>query len=316
MRTKLLSFLMLLTVAINYGQITATSSSVAIQGIARDDNGNARANTQIPLTLQLYYKLNGTNTTISTQTISNVTTDAFGVFSTFLDIDKNKYPTIAANQTFLKISGKNTSNQDVTISDQAFTQVPYAIMANNGVPTGSIMPYIGTTAPLGWALCDGARLSTDGSAAALITLVGDYAPDLRGMFLRGAGENNVYASTIEPNNLKAFQNTSNLEHGHIANASSTPDHYHNIFSNGYTADNNGSGPLGEPTTDKKYKVGHYNNDDGEWKTRLRYTNSTTEPIDRGRTSNNGGHGHTITVNPSGGSESRPINYGVNYIIKL
>jgi hypothetical protein len=289
MRTKLLSFLMLLTVAINYGQITATSSSVAIQGIARDDNGNARANTQIPLTLQLYYKLNGTNTTISTQTISNVTTDAFGVFSTFLDIDKNKYPTLAANQTFLKISGKNTSNQDVTISDQAFTQVPYAIMANNGVPTGSIMPYIGTTAPVGWALCDGARLSTDGSAAALITLVGDYAPDLRGMFLRGAGENTANAAEIEPNTLKGVQTSENKSHKHTGTTNAAGNHSHQYRY--FDKDTNGGGFDGG----------------GNW---LGLNTS-------GRTDTTGDHTHPFTTDLDGNAtESRPINFGVNYIIKL
>lgn len=318
MRTKLLSFLMLLTVAINYGQITATSSSVAIQGIARDDNGNARANTQIPLTLQLYYKLNGTNTTISTQTVSNVTTDAFGVFSTFLDIDKNKYPTLAANQTFLKISGKNTSNQDVTISDQAFTQVPYAIMANNGVPTGSIMPYIGTTAPVGWALCDGARLSTDGSAAALITLVGDYAPDLRGMFIRGAGQNGnaTNAAEIQPNTLKAVQSSDNKSHSHTGNTSNDGNHYHNMF----TRQDSGSGQttIGYlATTDQLYKVSPRRDGNGDWNGELMYSpDQINNVIDRGRTSTNGDHNHSFTTATSGTTESRPINFGVNYIIKL
>jgi hypothetical protein len=312
MRTKLLSFLMLLTVAINYGQTTASAAGIAIQGIARDNNGNARINTQISLTLKLYYVLNNAEVAIVTSTVKNADTDGFGVFSLVLETKANENILIANTEAYLRISDGST-----TISDEKLKQVPYAIAASNGVPTGSIMPYIGNTAPAGWVMCNGSALPSDAlGGAALRALVGDNAPNLQGMFLRGAGENNVYASTIEPNNLKAFQNTSNLEHDHSANASSTPDHYHNIFSNGYTADNNGSGPLGEPTTDTKYKVGHYNNDDGDWKTRLRYTNSTTEPIDRGRTSNNGGHDHTITVNSSGGSESRPINYGVNYIIKL
>lgn len=289
MRTKLLSFLMLLTVAVNYGQITATSSSVAIQGIARDDNGNARANTQIPLTLKLYYKLNGTDTAISTQTVSNVTTDAFGVFSTLLDIDKNKYPTLAANQTFLKISGKNSSDQDVTISDQPFTQVPYAIIANNGVPTGSIMPYIGTTAPIGWALCDGSRLTTDGSAAALIILVGDYAPDLRGMFIRGAGQNGTTANAaeIQPNTLKAVQSSDNKSHSH--NMNEAGEHSHNYSAHTTVGNNADSGGDISAADNPSYR-----------------TNLTTTLSGK----------HIHVINNSGGTESRPINYGVNYIIKL
>lgn len=283
---------MLLTVATSYAQITATSSGVAIQGIARDENGNARANQQIPLTLKLYYKLNGNETAISTQTVSNVTTDAFGVFSTKVDIDQSKYTTLAGNQTFLRISGKDSSgNLDIVISDQAFTQVPYAVVANNGVPTGSIMPYIGTLAPIGWALCDGAALPTDGSAVALIALVGNNTPNLQGMFLRGTGTSPVNGQAGPA--LKANQQDGleshlhNAAHGH---GITDPGHAHSI------------------------SMRIRGNEDGSNKWTLASDASTTNtnPNTTGITINN----FTGNTAYTGTTETRPVNYGVNYIIKL
>jgi microcystin-dependent protein len=65
-------------------------------------------------------------------------------------------------------------------------------------PPGSIMPYIGTSDPDGWIICNGVlRTSTDSRYAALSVLLGGNAnsitpPDLRSRFLRG----NSTVSTI------------------------------------------------------------------------------------------------------------------------
>ena len=91
--------------------------------------------------------------------------------------------------------------------------VPYAIAANNGVPSGSIMPFIGTQAPAGWVLCDGAPLPTDGSADYLIALLGsNNAPNLQGMFLRGTGTSPVNNQAGPA--LMATQEDQNKEHDH------------------------------------------------------------------------------------------------------
>ena len=62
-------------------------------------------------------------------------------------------------------------------------------------PTGSILPFGGTTAPDGWAICDGSLLSRTEYASLFNTIgtsngEGDgsttfHLPDLRGRFLRG-----------------------------------------------------------------------------------------------------------------------------------
>lgn len=309
MRTRLLSLLMLLTVAINYGQITANSAGIAVQGIARDNNNTARASTTISLTFRIY----NSDRVIYELANKAVTTDAFGVFSLVLEPGADKNALIANKEAFLKISEGST-----TISDEKLKQVPYAIAASNGVPTGSIMPYIGTTAPIGWVMCDGSKLSTDGSADALIILVGDYAPDLRGMFIRGAGQNGntTNAAEIQPNTLKTVQTSDNKSHNHTGSTANNGSHQHNMFT-ANTSNNNHQNLGNADTTDQMYKVSARRDDNGGWNTELKYSpDQTNDAVDRGRTSSNGEHNHSFTTANSGTTESRPINYGVNYIIKL
>ncbi|WP_086453937.1 tail fiber protein [Flavobacterium sp. FPG59] len=310
MRTKLLSFLMLLTVAINYGQSSANVAGIAIQGIARDNNNTARTSATISLTFRIYY---GSNVVIYEVT-RTVTTDAFGVFSAVLEPGETNNIVIANTQAYLRISEGST-----TISDEKLKQVPYAIAASNGVPTGSIMPFVGTTAPVGWVMCDGSALPADAlGGAPLRALVGDYAPDLRGIFLRGAGQNGngTNAAEIQPNTLKAVQSSDNKSHNHTGNTSNAGNHYHNMF----TRQDSGSGQttIGYlATTDQLYKVSPRRDGNGDWNGELMYSpNQTNDVIDRGRTSTNGDHNHSFTTANSGTTESRPINYGVNYIIKL
>lgn len=52
------------------------------------------------------------------------------------------------------------------------------------VPIGTVIDYVGTVAPAGWHLCDG---TAHGSAAYLAAFGSDSTPDLRGLFVRGAG---------------------------------------------------------------------------------------------------------------------------------
>jgi hypothetical protein len=74
----------------------------------------------------------------------------------------------------------------------------------DGIPSGTIVPYTGTTAPTGWMLCDGSAISRT-TYANLFNIIGvsfGYGnnattfniPDLRGVFLRGA--NGTRSDTI------------------------------------------------------------------------------------------------------------------------
>lgn len=66
---------------------------------------------------------------------------------------------------------------------QALAEAAEAILTL-GLPTGSILPFNGTTLPAGWAWCDG---SAHGSGALQAVIGSANTPDLRGRFLGGAG---------------------------------------------------------------------------------------------------------------------------------
>ena len=285
----LLSFLTLFTIAINYAQSSASQAGIAVQGIARDANNTALTNKNISLTFELYY-LNASSLEepIYTTTV-NVETDAFGVFSYIIDPTAINNSKFANNQAYLRIK----KGAEI-ISNEIFKHVPYAIAANNGVPTGSIMPFIGTEAPAGWAICNGSELPS--TATKLIAMVGNNAPDLRGMFLRGAGKNNVtgYTENVGPN-LKSRQQDDNLAHTHAAGelaADDAGEHAHDVKIFGFSPSNLLSGS-----------------------SRGIYTYSGTDKTLTSALS--GEHNHKISGSTAEtGTESRPVNYGVNYIIKL
>ncbi|MDG2431508.1 tail fiber protein [Flavobacterium sp.] len=291
MRTKLLSLLMLLTVAINYSQTTASAAGIAVQGIARDNNNTARVSATLSLTFRIYY---GSNVQIYEDT-KTVTTDAFGVFSIVLEPGDNNNIVIANTQAFLKISEGST-----IISDEKLKQVPYAISAANGVPTGSIMPFIGTTAPAGWLLCNGSALPSDvNGGAALRALIGNNAPDLQGMFLRGTGTSPVNSQNGPA--LKGTQGDDLKSHLHASGSlvnSTNGQHNHN-------SNNNRDLLLVKKDT-------------GNTPGTLDASNDEINVVATQNIPNDGNHTHTITGSTAttGGSETRPVNYGVNYIIKL
>lgn len=298
MKTKsfLLLFVLFLTLVVN-AQITTSPAGIAIQGIARDAQNRARANATLTLNFLIYY---GTNTEIYS-TNKQLITDPYGVFSTVIE-PGTKSTLIANKDAYLKISDvTGGSNAAVLISDEKFKQVPYAIAASNGVPTGSIMPYIGTTAPAGWVLCDGQSLTTIDGAGALIALIGNNAPDLRGMFLRGGGTNATTGyTTYSGPALKNFQGEDVKPHTHITSSAGAHTHTSKY-------PNERHGLNGDPAhhNDRAFmKYGPINEDDQSQPERMRDLATTSD----------GAHTHTVTANS--GTETRPVNYGVNYIIKL
>jgi microcystin-dependent protein len=286
MRTKLLSILILLTVAISYAQTTASAAGIAIQGIARNENNTAKVNETLTFTFRIYY---GSNVQIYEDT-KTVTTDAFGVFSIVLEPGETNNIVIANTQAFLKISEGTT-----IISDEKLKQVPYAIAASNGVPTGSIMPYIGTTAPAGWAMCDGSAFPTDASGAALKVFFPDgKTPNLQGTFLRGTGTSPV--NNQAGPGLKGTQGDDFKGHNHSASVND-PGHTHEYGDIFYSEHG------GTVNVTNNYGLnGGSDNDNKGFEIKRTSDNSLTKI--------------TVSTGNTGGSETRPVNYGVNYIIKL
>lgn len=274
-----------------------------MQGIARDNANSAIKNTNLTFTFSIT-KTDNTELYKETQSIK---TDNFGVFSHIVSTgnpqgDAFNSIDFSINDLRLKISVAPDGNA-IEIYNQPFQYSPYAHFAkraskaDNGVPTGSIMPFVGTTAPKGWALCDGGSIASVANGADLRALIGDFTPDLRGMFLRGTGTNEKTEYTsYEGPALKEFQKDANKKHLHKIDINTTEDGKHS---------HKEAVSIGV-TTPILYQPGIVVKN-------FHSNNSASTP----QTDVKGNHIHNVSGNTGdSGTESRPVNFGVNYIIKL
>lgn len=222
-----------------------------------------------------------------------------------------------------------------TIGTQQLMSVPYALYANaagtantatratsaasadNGVPVGTIEAFAGpkTKIPSGWALCDGTSVSqTDPKYAALFAAIGNAwggsgtsnfnLPDTRGLFLRGQGGTNDPDSASRTS-LKTGGNNGKTPTDAVGSyqADIYGSHKHGI----YLAHTNGAG------SDNSASASFIMLDKDSEKNGLVIWHSPNIP-DAIYGATNSGNGNPITYN--GGSETRPKNVYVNYIIKL
>ena len=279
-----------------HAQASVTSTGISIQGIARDENNSALTNIdQLGLTFRIYY-LDGSNNEVQilSQT-QNVRTDNFGVFSYVLPIENTHFIMISNTPAYLKVT-----QGSVVFSNEKLQAVPYAIHAQNGVPTGTIMAYIGATAPTGWLLCDGSAIADNAATARLRELLGaTTTPNLNARYLRGTG--NVTGK--EAIALKGTQDDTFKEHNHGVGSLATNE-------TGSHNHNNGD-----------YKHLLKVNNDGA--TNSWVANNTGRPnlVYSAEMSNAGAHTHTIsgiTANAGNASvnETRVFSYGVTWIIKI
>jgi hypothetical protein len=188
----------------------------------------------------------------------------------------------------------NYRGNNIVVSNSPFQYAPYAKSAENGVPTGTIVAFAGTPAqlPAGWVLCDGRDLNSIIGSKNLRDLIGNNAPDLRGMFIRGTG---ISVVNGQPGpTLRGTQQDGFKTHNISGTAQTAGDHSHNFI-----FDTGGGGDLGGgDLMTAGFSVGALGN----------Y---------RQYTSSEGSHSHTVNGTSVGGlDETRPVNYGVNYIIKL
>jgi len=161
-------------------------------------------------------------------------------------------------------------------------------------PPGMIATYAGTSAPTGWLACQGQAISRT-TYADLFTAIsttwgsGDGSttfnvPDLRGMFVRGTGTNATGSSsgTVGPS-VGAYAADTYLNHSHGV---TDPGHTHTYSYSSIAA--GGSAIAGNPP----YQV--------------------TSPTSTTSTATTG---LTVNTSTTGGTETKPKNYGVLYIIK-
>lgn len=162
------------------------------------------------------------------------------------------------------------------------------------LPPGCIMPFAGTAVPTSWLACQGQAVSQT-TYAALFAAIGTTwnttgegagnfrLPDLRGMFVRGTGTNATGSSSgaVGPS-VGAYAADTYLNHSH---AVTDPGHLHTYsVVSGSAQAVGGSG--------SSYFTGTATTNTG--------TAST---------------GLTVNTSTTGGTETKPKNYGVLYIIK-
>jgi hypothetical protein len=289
-------------------QANVQATGISIQGIARDENNSAVANVDaLGLAFKIYYLDGGNNeVTILNQT-GNVKTDNFGVFSYVMNIDNSIFTAISNTPAYLKVT-----QGSVVFSNEKLQAVPYAIHAQNGVPSGTIMAYVGTTPPVGWLLCDGSSFPDNVYYAQLKALLGGLnTPNLSARYLRGTGVQEGRGGIA----LKGTQYDELRQHAHAVNIATT--------TNGNHEHNAGNGFNKLSRADNRYWV--------LWGSTSSATPSNPENAPQGRTNayDNanlpfaGDHTHQVTGNTaSAGSndgtygDTRPYSYGVNWIIKI
>jgi len=160
-----------------------------------------------------------------------------------------------------------------------------------GAPAGVIMAFAGTAAPTGFLSCDGSAVSRS-TYATLFTAIGTTwgsgdgsttfnVPDLRGMFVRGTGTNATGSSSgaVGPS-VGSYAADTYLNHTHTDSGHTHP---YLAPTRGGAAGPGGVGSGYAPPTDSTYN-----------------TSSGTA---------------NIQTSTTGGTETKPKNYGVLYIIK-
>lgn len=158
------------------------------------------------------------------------------------------------------------------------------------LPAGCIMPFAGTSAPTSWVACDGSAISRT-TYATLFAAIGTTwgsgdgsttfnVPDLRGMFVRGTGTNGTYGTAVGQA-VGTYAADTYLNHNH---AITDPGHTHSYYIWGERRQSDGS------------QSSFWANE--------QYSSTLSNTT-----------GITINNSTTGGTETKPKNYGVLYIIK-
>jgi microcystin-dependent protein len=188
---------------------------------------------------------------------------------------------------------------------RGFNGATWSTLDNSGnvIPTGTILPFGGTTAPSGYAFCDGSAISRTTYAALFTEISTAYGagdgsttfnvPDLRGRFLRGVDGS-------AGNDPDKASRTAMASGGNTGNAVGSVQ--------GQATKKNGLG-VNDPGHTHKVGASTYN-PPGQFANFGR--NDVAASPDFG-TSSTSFTGVTLSA---GDNETRPVNANVNYIIKL
>ena len=103
MKNILLTILLVITSFKVNAQARVTSSGISIQGIAKNAADAALTNQAVPIVVTIYYTVNSTNYTITSQT-GTVNTDAYGFFAYVVNISSDKFLGIANTEAYIKVA--------------------------------------------------------------------------------------------------------------------------------------------------------------------------------------------------------------------
>lgn len=283
--------------------VSAQNSGIGFnyQAVIRDVNGFLIQNQQVTIKFSLYPEQQASTPTWVEK--HNVTTDSFGAFSSTIgkgeraDGIVNNFSDISfsASHFWLKIE----LEQNGSFKEISFTQLPstpYAeAVTSSPFPAGIIVPFGGDAdhVPTGWMLCDGRELERSKYQSLYQTIGKSFGegdgsstfnvPDLRGVFLRGvSGE-----TKKDPDaGLRSFSKKG----GNIGNA---------VGSYQGDAIRNFTGSFNASTGSGVFKNGggsfYIGSKSVHW-----FSNSILD----------------LSLQVPVGSDNRPVNISVNYIIKL
>ena len=173
----------------------------------------------------------------------------------------------------------------------------------SGVPVGTILAHAANTPPTGFLECNGSNISRSTYATLFSTIsttfgVGDGSstfalPDLRGQFIRGwANTGSTDASRV----FGSTQTDQNKNHTHTTDSTSLTGGIRKI-SEGFLAGGSATGVFTKTSDGNNSITG----------------SSSTSPV--GGVDFDGTHTHTISSS-GGGTEARPTNLALMYIIKF
>ncbi|MBQ7461189.1 MAG: tail fiber protein [Bacteroidaceae bacterium] len=210
MKKLFLSLVALLVVAMSYSQNSGLGFNY--QAVVRNADGVLLANSDVNLRISLYPGQTATSPTwVETHKVHTDYSGSFGITVGKGTRDANSLVANYADVNFtavyywMKIEIKEGSNYR-EVSYAQLPSSPYSEAAYNAIlfPAGMIVPFAGPAEniPDGWMLCDGSEISRSEYANLYKAIgvswgTGDGSttfnlPDLRGMFLRGVSGDSGY----------------------------------------------------------------------------------------------------------------------------
>lgn len=329
MRSTLRLLALALAIAFTSSAFAQTSTKgFSFQGYAIDPDGKSLSSTGITVRFTLSSVSNAGTPFEEEHT---TTTDAFGVFHAIvgnstvaknLEFSKLNFTKVGDEEYTLKVEVKKTSGGTyTTISNAPLNAVPYARVAENGVPVGTIVAFAGPKAniPAGWIYCDGSTISRT-TYAQLFNVIstswgtGDgtstfHLPYLKGHFLRGVDDGR---GLDENKTLRSASGTG----GNTGDAVGSVE-WDQIGSHSHT----GITATGEGAHQHNYTSPLVSAASLFWEIQANDTDGTnngrTKEYPSGTTTGagEGAHQHNFTTNASGGGENQVDNAYVYWIIK-